>query len=103
MNTLKNIHPGEVLFEEFLKPMKISVYQIASDLFIEPNNFQQIIDGKKSINAEIALKLSLYFGNSAKFWLGLQSDYDIEEEQKTNYNVLSKIKPAKSITQSEFA
>jgi len=103
MNTLKNIHPGEVLLEEFLKPMQISTYQLASDLFIEQSNIQQIIDGEKSINAEIALKLSLYFGNSAKFWLGLQSDYDIEEEHNTNYNVLSKIKPAKSITQSELA
>jgi len=71
MNTLKNIHPGEVLLEEFLKPMQISTYQLASDLFIEQSNIQQIIDGEKSINAEIALKLSLYFGNSAKFWLGL--------------------------------
>lgn len=102
MNTLKNIHPGEVLLDEFLKPMQISVNQLSSDLFIEQGSIQQIIDGEKSINAEIALKLSLYFGNSAKFWLGLQSDYDIEEEQKSNFNTLSKIKPAKSITQSEF-
>ena len=81
MNKLSNIHPGEVLFHEFLEPLEISSYRLAKDLGIPQTRVSQIVHGKRRITADTALRLSRYFGNSAKFWLGLQNDYDIEEEQ----------------------
>ena len=81
MNKLANIHPGEVLHHEFLVPLEISAYRLAKDLGIPQTRVSQIIHGKRRITADTALRLSKYFGNSAKFWLGLQDDYDIEEEK----------------------
>jgi len=81
MKKLKNIHPGEILFEEFLKPLSISQYQLAKDLGIPQTRVSQIIKGNCRITADTALRISQYFGNSAKFWLGLQDDYDLEEEK----------------------
>lgn len=72
------IHPGEILFEEFLKPMDISQNQIGRDLGVSPRRINEIIHGKRSITADTALRLSTYFGNSATFWLGLQMDYDLD-------------------------
>ena len=83
METLSNIHPGEVLSEEFLKPLNISAYRLSKDIGIPQTRTSEIIKCKRSITADIALRLSLYFGNSAKFWLGLQDDFDLEEIQKT--------------------
>src|ERR1700740_2808667 len=80
MQKLKNIHPGEVLQEEFLIPLEISAYRLAKDIFIPQTRVSEIIKGNRRITADTALRLSLYFGNSAKFWLGLQDDFDIEEE-----------------------
>jgi len=80
MFKLKNIHPGEVLQEEFLIPMKISAYRLAKDIGIPQTRVSEIIKGNRRISADTAIRLSNYFGNSAKFWLGLQNDYDIEEE-----------------------
>lgn len=80
MKTLKNIHPGEVLLEEFLIPLKISAYKLAKEIAIPQTRISLIIKGKRRVSADTALRLSKYFGNSAKFWLGLQDDYDIEEE-----------------------
>jgi antitoxin HigA-1 len=77
---LKNIHPGEVLQEEFLIPMNISAYRLAKDIGIPQTRVSEIIKRKRRISADTAIRLSNYFGNSAKFWLGLQNDYDIEEE-----------------------
>lgn len=79
MNTLTNIHPGEILKEEFLKPLEISAYRLSKDLGIPQTRISQILKGKRRITADTALRLSKYFGNSAKFWLGLQDDYDIEQ------------------------
>ena len=79
MSKLKNIHPGEVLLEEFLKPLQISAYRLSKYLSKPQTCISKIIKGSKRITADIALKLSKYFGNSAKFWLGLQNDFDIEE------------------------
>lgn len=79
MNKLPNIHPGEVLLEEFLLPMDISQYRLAKDLNIPQTRISQIIKGKRRITADTALRLSKYFGTSAKFWLGLQDDFDLEE------------------------
>jgi len=91
MERLKNIHPGEILFEEFLIPMEISAYRLSKDTEIPQTRISQIIKGKRRITADTALRLSSYFGNSAKFWLGLQDDYDIEEEKENKMEILRKI------------
>ena len=80
MTKLKNIHPGEVLSEEFLIPFGISAYKLAKDMGIPQTRVSEILKGNRRITADTALRLSKYFGNSAKFWLGLQDDYDLEEE-----------------------
>lgn len=79
MKKLKNIHPGEVLMEEFLLPLGISAYRLSKDIRIPQTRISEILKGNRRITADTALRLSRYFGNSAKFWLGLQDDYDIEE------------------------
>ncbi|HEY5509204.1 MAG TPA: HigA family addiction module antitoxin [Paludibacter sp.] len=96
MNKLNNIHPGEILNEEFLMPMEISAYRLSKDLEIPQTRVSQIIKGRRRITADTALRLSSYFGNSAKFWLGLQDDFDIEEEKSTQILVLDRIKTRKS-------
>ena len=92
MAKLKNIHPGEVLSEEFLIPFGISAYKLAKDVAIPQTRLSQILKGKRKITADTALRLSKYFGNSPKFWLGLQDDYDLEEERSAKKNVLNSIK-----------
>ena len=78
---LPNVHPGEVLLEEFLRPMSISAYRLAKETALSQTRVSEIIRQKRSITAETALRLSKYFGNSAEFWLGLQNDYDLEESR----------------------
>jgi len=80
MENLKNIHPGEILIEEFLKPLEISAYRLSKEISIPQTRISQIIKGNRRITADTALRLSKFFGTSAKFWLGLQDDYDIEQE-----------------------
>jgi len=92
METLANIHPGEVLMEEFLIPMKISAYKLSKDIGISQTRTSAILKGARGITADTALRLSTYFGNSAKFWLGLQDDYDLEEAKRANQSELEKIK-----------
>src|SRR5437763_521769 len=92
MNKLKKIHPGEILKEEFLSELNISAYRLAKDTGIPQTRVSQIIKNKRRITADTALRLSKYFGNSAKFWLGLQDDYDIEEEQFLKKKELGQIK-----------
>jgi antitoxin HigA-1 len=91
MGKLANIHPGEVLNEEFLLPIGITAYRLSKDLNIPQTRISQIIKGKRRITADTALRLSSYFGNSAKFWLGLQDDYDLEEENRLNKQTFKKI------------
>lgn len=81
MDRLANVHPGEVLWYEFLQPLEITAYRLSKDLKIPQTRISEIIKGNRRITADTALRLSKYFGNSAKFWLGLQDDYDIEEEK----------------------
>jgi len=81
MAHLQNIHPGEILLEEFLQPLGISAYRLSKDLDIPQTRISEILKGNRRITADTALRLSKYFGNSAKFWLGLQDDYDLEEER----------------------
>jgi antitoxin HigA-1 len=92
MNRLKNIHPGEVLKEEFLLELNISAYRLAKDTGIPQTRVSQIIKSKRRITADTALRLSKYFGNSAKFWLGLQDDFDLEEERMLKEKELGQIK-----------
>jgi len=96
MDSLDNIHPGEILLEEFLIPLKITAYRLSKNLKIPQTRISQIIKGKRRITADTALKLSKFFGNSAKFWLGLQDDYDIEEEKLNKQNDLDEIKQYKN-------
>jgi addiction module HigA family antidote len=93
MKTIKNIHPGEILIEEFLIPMEISAYRLAKETFIPQTRISEIVKGKRRITADTALRFSKYFGTSAKFWLGLQDDYDLEEEKIQKANELKEIKP----------
>lgn len=93
MKTIKNIHPGEILLEEFLIPMEISAYRLAKETFIPQTRISEIVKGKRRITADTALRFSKYFGTSAKFWLGLQDDYDLEEEKIQKANELEEIKP----------
>lgn len=95
MVKLRNIHPGEILLEEFLKPLEISAYRLAKSVKIPQTRISQIVKGKRRITADTALRLSKYFGTSVKFWLGLQNDYDIEEEQIKINEILIQIEPQK--------
>jgi addiction module HigA family antidote len=95
MSKLKNIHPGEVLLEEFLIPLNVTAYKLAKDIEIPQTRISQIIKGNRRVTADTALRFGKYFGNSAKFWLGLQDDFDIEEEQNTKSRVLNSIKTLK--------
>ncbi len=78
---IKPIHPGEILLEEFLKPMGISQYRLAKDISVPPRRINEIIHGKRSVSADTALRLSRYFGVSERFWLNLQTRYDIEVQK----------------------
>ena len=91
MEKLSNIHPGEVLLHEFLEPLEISAYRLSKDLLIPQTRISQIIKGNRRVTADTALRLSKYFGNSAKFWLGMQDDYDIEEEKHSKEAELDQI------------
>lgn len=86
MKNLKNIHPGEVLLEEFLVPMGISAYRLAKEINIPQTRISEIVKGRRRVTADTALRLSLFFGNSVKFWMGLQDDFDIEEELRLKKN-----------------
>ena len=75
------IHPGEILLEDFLEPMGISQYKLSKDISVPPRRINEIVQGKRSISADTALRLSRYFGLSERFWLNLQSRYDLEVEK----------------------
>jgi addiction module HigA family antidote len=80
MERLPNIHPGEILQEEFLIPLNITPYRLAKETRIPQTRISEILKRNRRITADTALRLSQFFGNSAKFWLGLQDDFDIENE-----------------------
>lgn len=92
MKKIKNIHPGEILLEEFLIPLEISAYRLSKEISIPQTRISEIIKGNRRITADTALRLSKYFGNSAKFWLGIQADFDIEEEKNHKKTELNAIK-----------
>jgi len=93
MEKLINIHPGEILMEEFLIPMEISAYCLAKETYLPQTRISEIIKGNRRITADTALRFSKYFRTSAKFWLGLQDDYDLEEERRQKNDEFDSIKP----------
>jgi addiction module HigA family antidote len=97
MEKLANIHPGEILNEEFLIPLHITPYRLAKDTHIPQTRISQIIKGQRRITADTALRFSAYFGNSAKFWLGLQDDFDIEEAETAKNDILHMIKTSSKL------
>ena len=82
MAKLKNVHPGEILLEEFLVPMNLSQNAVARAVCVPPRRINEIVLGKRAITADTALRLARYFGTSEQFWMGLQADYDLEEARK---------------------
>ena len=99
MKKIRNIHPGEILLKEFLEPLEISCYRLAKELSIPQTRVSSIVNGTRRITADTALRLSLYFGNSPKFWLSLQDDFDIEEElrlKKKDFGLIKKYKIQKT-------
>lgn len=93
MERLPNIHPGEVLLEEFLKPMGISQYRLAKAIGVPAMRISEICAGKRAVTADTALRLARAFGTTAGFWLGLQADYDTEEVERVAGDSLKKIVP----------
>ncbi len=81
VSRLSPIHPGEVLLEEFLKPLGISQYRLAGDIHVPPRRINEIVHGIRSITADTALRLARYFGTSAAFWMNLQARYDLEVQK----------------------
>lgn len=79
---LAPVHPGEVLLEEFLEPLGISQYRLAKDVSVPPRRINEIVHGKRGISADTALRLARYFGTSERFWLNLQTGYDLEVERE---------------------
>ena len=97
MKKIRNIHPGEILLEEFLIQFELSAYRLAQDLEIPQTRVSQILKGKRRITADTAIRLSIYFGNSPQFWLGLQNDYDLEEEMRNQKDELKSIRKFKGV------
>ena len=93
MSKLSNIHSGEILEEEFLKPMNITAYRLSQAIGIPQTKTSQILKGKRRITADTALMLSKFFGTSTKFWLSLQNDFDIEAERNNIKKELDHIQP----------
>jgi addiction module HigA family antidote len=91
MKTLPNIHPGEILLEEFLKPMDISQNRLARAMDVPPRRINEIVHGKRAITADTALRLARALGTSEQFWMGLQADFDLEEARKSASDKLRKI------------
>jgi addiction module HigA family antidote len=98
MNRIPNIHPGEILSEDFLKPMGLSAYRLSKGANIDQTRISEIIRGKRSITADTALRLARFFGNSPEFWLNLQAHYDLEQKKREMEKDLKKIKPYAMLT-----
>ena len=92
---LPNITPGEILREEFLLPMGITAYRLAKDTGMPPTRVSQILKGRRRITADTALRLSRYFGNSAEFWLGIQDEYDLRDQEDELSDELARIPRAR--------
>jgi addiction module HigA family antidote len=97
MNKLPNIHPGEVLGEEFLIPLHISAYRLAKETKMPQTRISEILKGKRGISADTALRLAKFLGTTPQFWLGLKNDYDLEESKKNISKDLEEIHPAELV------
>jgi addiction module HigA family antidote len=93
MERLPNIHPGEILREEFLLPLGVTAYRLAKDIHVPATRISDILSGRRSISAGTALRLARYFGNSAQFWLNLQAHYDLREAQEHEAAAVTSIIP----------
>lgn len=91
MKKLPNIHAGEILLEEFLKPMDISQNRLARAMAVPPRRINEIVHGKRAVTADTAIRLALALGTSEQFWMGLQADFDLEEARKSAEKELRKI------------
>ena len=91
MKKLPNIHPGEVLFEEFLKPLDISQNKLARAMGVPPRRINEIVHGKRAVTADTAIRLARALGTSEQFWMGLQADYELEEAREAAQNELKKV------------
>ncbi len=91
MKKLPNIHPGEVLFEEFLKPLDISQNKLARTMGVPPRRINEIVHGKRAVTADTAIRLARALGTSEQLWMGLQADYDLEEARKAVQSELKKV------------
>lgn len=97
MADLPNIHPGEVLQEDFLEPLGLSAYRLAKDLNVPQTRVSAILHGERSITADTATRLGRYFRTSPAFWLNLQADYDLEELRRTKGGELERVRPRDDI------
>ena len=94
------IHPGEILFEEFLKPMNLSQYRLANDINVPPRRINEIVHGKRRITADTALRLAHYFNMTPQFWINLQSHYDLEiESDKISDSIEKEVAVYQSVNQ----
>jgi addiction module HigA family antidote len=93
MEKLMNIHPGEILEKDFLEPMGITAYRLSKSIGVQQTRISQIIKGKTSITADMATRLSKYFGTSAEVWMNLQSQFDIRKVKQKNSEILERILP----------
>lgn len=96
MKRLRNIHPGEVLLEEFMRPFEISQNALARATGVPPRRINEIVLGKRGISADTALRLAAFFGTSEGFWMGLQSDYDLEEARAAIQKDLARVEQARA-------
>ncbi len=97
METIPPIHPGEILMEEFLEPLEVSQNRLAVAIGVPPRRINEIVHGKRRITADTALRLARYFGTTDRFWLNLQTYYDLEVEKDQLGNTLDQIKPLKAV------
>ncbi len=97
METIAPIHPGEILMEEFLEPLEVSQNRLAVAIGVPPRRINEIVHGKRRITADTALRLGRYFGTTDRFWLNLQTRYDLEVEKDQLGNTLDQIKPLKAV------
>jgi addiction module HigA family antidote len=93
MTKIPNIHPGEILLEEFLKPMGLTAYRLSKETGVPQTRIGEIIRGKRSISVATALRFARFFGNSPEFWINLQNHFEIEEKRKLIDKELKSIKP----------
>ena len=94
---VRNIHPGEILEEEFLRPLAVTCYRLAKDIGVPATRISEICHGRRAITADTALRLAKYFGTSARFWMGLQEDFDLEQEQRQKSKQLTAIVPLRRL------